>query len=151
MYKRVVREILRSTFAGLSRGRIAAVTDRLSPRAEHFFIGQHALSGMRRTPASIAQWYQRLLRLFPDICFVVHRIDVSGPPWRTLATIEWSETNTGTDGVRTENTGVNVVEIRWGKVRRVAIYTDTARLVQTLDRLAMAGNPEAHAPPIVDL
>jgi hypothetical protein len=65
--------------------------------------------------------------------------------------VEWSETNTGTDGVRTDNEGVNVVEIRWGKVRRVRIYTDTARLTSTLDRLAAAGNLEAKAAPIVDL
>lgn len=150
MYKRVVRAILSSTFAGLNQGRSTAVTSRLSPQAEHFFIGRHALCGTRRTPASISRWYQRLFQLFPDIRFTVHRIDVSGPPWRTLATIEWSETNTGTDGVRTENEGVNVVEIRWGKVRRISIYTDTDRLVQTLNRLALAGNPAAHAEPIVD-
>jgi ketosteroid isomerase-like protein len=150
MYHGVVRGILSAAFAGLSRGEIEAVTGRFSPDAEHFFIGTHALSGTRRTPGSIARWYQRLLRLFPDICFTVHRIEVSGPPWHTLATIEWSETNTGTDGVPTDNDGINVVEIRWGKVRRVAIYTDTARLTRALDRLAAAGNPDAHAPPIVD-
>jgi len=44
-----------------------------------------------------------------------------------------AETNTGTDGVRTDNDEVNSVEIRWGKVQRVAIYTDTARLTRTLD------------------
>ena len=94
--------------------------------------------------------YERLLRLFPDIEFQLHRIEVQGPPWRTLATVEWSETNTGTDGVRSRNSGMNVVDIRWGKVRRVSIYTDTAQLAETLDRLAMAGNSEAKAEPIVD-
>jgi len=151
MYRRVVQHILFATFAGLSRGQIEAVTDRLASDAEHFFIGHHALSGTRRTSTSIARWYQRLLHLFPDIHFQIHRIEVSGPPWRTLATIQWTETNTGTDGVRTENDGINVVEIRWGKVRRVAIYTDTMQLIRTLDRLAKAGNVEAHATPIIDL
>ena len=51
------------------------------------------------------------LRLFLDIQFELHRIQVQGSPWRTIATVEWSETNTGTDGVRTRNEGVNVVEI----------------------------------------
>lgn len=150
MYHRVVRGILSTAFAGLSRGEIEAVTGRFSADAEHSFIGSHALGGTRRTPASIERWYQRLLRLFPDIRFTIHRIVVSGPPWRTLASIEWSEHNTGTDGVPTDNDGVNVVEIRWGRVRRVAIYTDTARLTRALDRLAAAGNADAHAPPIVD-
>jgi ketosteroid isomerase-like protein len=150
MYKRVVRGILSSAFAGLSRGDIEAVTGRFLPEAEHSFIGEHALGGTRRTPRSIEQWYQRLLRLFPDIRFTLHRIEISGPPWRTLAAVEWSETNTGTDGVRADNEGVNVMDIRWGKVHRVAIYTDTERLTRVLDRLAAAGHPDAHAAPIVD-
>lgn len=150
MYTRIVRQILVSAFAGLSEGRITAITGKLAPDAEHYFIGEHALSGMRRRPESIRRWYERLLLVFPDIRFTVRRVEVSGPPWRTLATVEWQETNTGTDGVRTTNAGVNVVEIRWGKVRRVSIYTDTAMLTQTLDRLARSGNPHAHAAPIAD-
>jgi ketosteroid isomerase-like protein len=151
MYQQVVRCVLASAFAGLNKGEIEAVTDTFAVDAEHYFIGQHALSGTRRTTTSIYRWYERLLRLFPDIQFQLHRIQVYGPPWRTIATVEWSETNTGTDGVRTHNEGVNVVEIRWGKVRRVRIYTDTAQLTSTLDRLAAAGNLEAKAASIVDL
>jgi ketosteroid isomerase-like protein len=150
MYQYVVSRVLRSTFAGLNRGNIAAVTGKLSADAEHYFIGQHALSGTRRSRAAIQRWYERLLRLFPDIKFELHRIKVSGPPWRTIATVEWSETNTGTDGVPTANEGVNVIEIRWGKVRQVRIYTDTARLTSTLGRLAASGNPDADAAPILD-
>jgi ketosteroid isomerase-like protein len=150
MYKQVIRRVLVSAFAGLNKGQIDAVTDNFAADVEHYFIGQHTLSGTRRTSTSIYRWYERLLRLFPDIQFQLHRIQVNGPPWSTIATIEWSETNTGTDGVRTYNEGVHVVEIRWGKVRRLSIYTDTARLIRTLDRLAAAGNLEAKADPIVD-
>ena len=150
MYQQVVRRILTSAFAGLNKGEIEAVTGKLTADAEHYFIGHHTLSGTRRTSTSIYRWYARLLSLFPDIQFQLHRIQVQGPPWSTIATVEWSETNTGTDGVRTYNEGVNIVEIRWGKVRRVRIYTDTARLTGTLNRLAAAGNPEAKADPIVD-
>ncbi len=150
MYKQVVRGMLRSAFAALNKGDVRTVTGKFGADAEHYFIGQHALSGTRRTNESIRRWYNRLLRLFPDIEFQLHRIEVKGPPWRTLATIEWTETNTGTDGVRSRNEGVNVVDIRWGKVRRVRIYTDTAELTRTLDRLAKAGNSEAKAAPIAD-
>jgi ketosteroid isomerase-like protein len=151
MYQQVVRRVLASAFAGLNKGDIQAVTGKFAVEAEHYFIGQHALSGTRRTNTSIYRWYERLLRLFPDIQFQLHRIQVQGPPWRTIATVEWSETNTGTDGVRTHNEGVNVIELGWGKVRRVRIYTDTATLTNTLARLAAAGNREAAAPPIVDV
>lgn len=150
MYQKIVTNTLSSTFVGLSQGDISAVTRQLAPTCEHYLVGHHALSGTRHTSPSIQRWYQRLLEVFPDIRFTVDRIDVRGSPWRTLATVTWTETNTGTDGVRTENDGVNVIEIRWGKVHRVAIYTDTARLLRTLDRLAAAGNPSAHAAPIID-
>jgi len=148
MYRKIVRAKLAAAFAGLNEGRIAAITCELSPSAEHFFIGEHALSGTRRTPETIQRWYERLLRLLPDIHFDLHHIHVEGPPWRTLATVDWSESNSGTDGVRTTNEGTNVIRIRWGKVVSVRIYTDTAVLQQTLDRLAAKGSSEAHADPI---
>lgn len=150
IYDQIVRQTLTTAFDGLSHGNNHAVTDKFTPDVEHYFIGEHALSGKRKTYASAQRWYDRLYQLFPDIQFTIHKIDVQGPPWATLATVQWSETNTGTDGVRTHNEGVNVIEIRWGKVRRVHIYTDTARLTATLDRLAASGNTEAHAAPIID-
>ena len=150
IYDRIVRRSLTMAFEGLSRGRQEAVTDKFTSDIEHYFVGCHALSGKRKTYASALRWYERLHKIFPDIRFQVRRIDVQGPPWATLATVEWSETNTGTDGVPTSNEGVNIVEIRWGKVRRVHIYTDTERLTNTLKRLAASGNAEAAAEPIVD-
>jgi hypothetical protein len=52
--------------------------------------------------------------------------------------------------VRTANRGVHVMHVRWGRAARLAICPDTAGLKATLDRLAKAGNAEAHAAPIVD-
>jgi hypothetical protein len=75
---------------------------------------------------------------------------VEGPPWRTLVAIEWAESNTGTDGIRTTNKGTNVLRIKWGRVTSVRIYTDTAVLIRTLDRLALSGAIEAHAEPITN-
>lgn len=150
MYHRIVTNILLDAFAGLNRGDIHAVTKKFARDAEHFFVGQHALSGTRRTPQAIQAWYERLLRLLPDINFKIRRIQVQGPPWHTLATVEWRETNSGHDGIQTSAEGVNVIEIRWGKVKRIAIYTDTTALQSTLARNVAAGVLEAQAPPIVD-
>ncbi|MCB0080071.1 MAG: nuclear transport factor 2 family protein [Caldilineaceae bacterium] len=149
MYHYIVKRKLRKVFAGLNAGKIEAVTDELSDQAVHYFIGQHALSGTRRTPDSIRLWYQRLLRLLPDIHFDLENIHVQGFPWATLAAVPWTESNSGTDGVRTSNEGLNLVRIAWGRVVEVRIYTDTQVLVATLDRLAAANVTEAHAPPII--
>lgn len=148
MYHSIVKRKLCAAFSGLNAGRVEAITDELSDQAVHYFIGKHALSGVRRSPASIRSWYQRLLRLLPDIHFDLENIHVQGFPWSTLAAIQWRESNSGADGVRTSNEGLNFVRIVWGRVVEVRIYTDTQVLVATLDRLAAAGVVEAHAAPI---
>jgi ketosteroid isomerase-like protein len=149
MYHTIVKNKLTAAFDGLNAGNIQAVLKELSDKPEHFFIGEHALGGTRHTKASIEQWYQRLLQIFPDIHFTLNEIQVSGSPWNTVGLVYWTETNSGTDGVRTQNTGLNVIRIRWGKVVSIRIYTDTNILLKTLDRLARAGNQAAKAAPIV--
>lgn len=149
MYHTIVRRKIEAAFAGLSAGRIEAITDELAPSATHFFVGTHALSGTRRTPETIRAWYERLLRLLPDIAFTLHEVRVSGWPWRTQVAAIWSETNSGTDGVRTSADGLNLIEISWGRVTSVRIYPDTAALERTLQRLAAKGTAEALAAPIV--
>ena len=150
MYHFIVRHVIRGAFGGLSAGRAASVTRLFAADAEHCFIGGHALGGARSTPESIERWYARLLAVFPGIRFELGRILVSGWPWNTLVVAEWCESSPGIDGVPNENTGMNIIELRWGRVRQVSIYTDTAVLEHNLGRLARAGVTEAAAPPIVD-
>jgi hypothetical protein len=64
--------------------------------------------------------------------------------------VEWDETNSGTDGVRTANRGVHIMQLKWGRATRLVICPDTAGLKATLDRLVVAGNAEAQAEPITD-
>jgi ketosteroid isomerase-like protein len=148
MYHAIVRRKITRAFAGLSGGRIEAITDELSSGAVHYFVGTHALSGTRRTPDSIRAWYERLLRLLQGISFTLHEVRVSGWPWNTQVEAIWTETNLGTDGVKTSAEGVNLIEIRWGRVTSVRIYPDTAALERTLQRIAGKGTAEALAAPI---
>ena len=149
MYHAFVRKSVLRAFAGLSAGHINAILDELSPAVIHFFVGTHALSGTRRTPESIRAWYERLLRLLQNIKFTVHEVHVMGWPWLTQAQVFWTECNDGTDGVRTSAQGVNLIEIRWGRVHSVRIYPDTAALERTLQRIYAKGTDEAMAGPIV--
>lgn len=150
MYHALVRRKIVSLFDAINRGDPAPVVSSFADRADHVMIGDHALGGRRMSRGAIAAWYDRLFRLLPDIRFDLHRIDVSGPPWATLATVEWRESNSATDGVRTSATGVHLVHIRWGRMTRLVILTDTAKLKATLDRIAAKGTAEAAAAPIVD-
>ncbi len=148
MYHAIVRRKITNAFAGLSAGNIEAILDELSPRATHYFVGTHALSGTRRTPEAIRAWYERLLRLLNGISFTLHEVRVSGWPWHTQVEAIWTETNNGTDGVTTSAEGVNLIEVRWGRVTSVRIYPDTAMLERTLQRIAAKGTTEALAAPI---
>ena len=148
MYHAFVRYKITASLAGLSAGRIDAITGELSPKARHYFVGRHALSGTRRTPEAIRAWYERLLRLLQGIRFTVHEVRVSGGPWLTRATVIWTEDNRGTDGIVTFAEGTLLIELRWGRVTDVRIYTDTAVLERTLQRIASKGIGEALAAPI---
>ncbi len=148
MYHFFIRRKILAAFAGLNEGRIEAITDEMSSTAVHYFVGTHALSGTRRTPDSIRAWYERLLRLLNGITFTVHEVRVFGWPWKTHVEALWTERNAGTDGVWTTAEGVNLIEIRWGKVTSVRIYPDTASLERTLHRIAGSGTSEAMAEPI---
>lgn len=151
MYHAIVRARIRSLFDSVNKGDAGPVLAGFATRFEHRFLGEgHALSGVRTSLSRTKEWYERLYRLLPDLHFDLDRIDVSGPPWNTLAIVTWRETNSGTDGVRTHNRGIHAVHLAWGKMTSLQICPDTAGLVTTLDRLAAAGNKDARAAPITD-
>lgn len=150
MYHGIVRARVRALFEAVNRGEAEPVIAAFAPVFEHRFLGDdHALGGSRASLATVRDWYGRLYRLLPDIHFDLERIDVVGPPWNTVVVVDWRETNSGTDGVRTFNRGHHVLHLAWGRATRLLICPDTTLLVATLDRLFAAGNLEAHAPPIL--
>lgn len=145
MYHSIIRRRIEALFAAINAGNAEPVITGFSTEFEHIFIGDTALGGRRTSVARTREWYGRLYRLMPDIHFDLDRITISGTPWNTLATVEWHESNSGTDGVRTTATGIHAVRIAWGRMTRLLICPDTVRLRATLDRLASKGVAEAHA------
>ena len=149
MYHAIVRRRIRRLFDAVNRGDAEPVLQMFAGRFEHSFLGEHALGGSRRTLAATRQWYERLYRLLPDIHFDLRNITVSGGPWNTIVVVEWDETNSGTDNVRTYNRGIHVVHLRWGRATQLIICPDTIGLKAALDRLSASGNAEAAAGPII--
>lgn len=150
MYHAIVKRRIMSLFEAINRGDAAPVLAAFARQPDHVMIGHHALSGRRTSKPAITAWYERLFRLLPDVHFEVRRIDIAGPPWATLATVEWVERNSGTDGVVTTNAGIHVISLRWGRMTRLVIMTNTVALGATLHRIAAAGTAEALADPITD-
>jgi hypothetical protein len=141
---------VRRLFEAVNQGNAEPVLRLFAGLFEHVFLGDHALGGSRTSLPATRQWYARLYRLLPDIHFDIRHIWISGSPWNTIVVIEWSEANSGTDGVETSNCGIHAMELKWGRATRLIICPDTTGLIATLDRLSRAGNVEAHAAPILD-
>jgi hypothetical protein len=150
IYRAIVRRRIVALFDAINVGNPEPVLASFAAHHEHIFLGRHALGGRRTTLPATRRWYERLFRLLPDIHFDIDSIDVRGSPWNTLAIVQWQETNSGTDRVRTRNEGVHIVQLAWGRMTRLQILTDVAELERTLDRLASNGVAEASAPPILD-
>jgi ketosteroid isomerase-like protein len=150
MYHAYVRRRVQRLFDAINIGNAEPVLQLFAPQFEHAFLGSHALGGSRHSLSATKEWYARLYRLLPDIHFDVRRIWVSGVPWNTAVVIEWDESNSGTDGVRTTNRGIHALQLRWGRATKLIICPDTTALVATLVRLARSGNAEAAAAPITD-
>ncbi|MCF4166839.1 nuclear transport factor 2 family protein [Zavarzinia compransoris] len=151
MYHAIVRAKVRQLFGAVNRGDAGPVLNTFARRFEHRFLGETALGGTRSSLATTRLWYERLYRLLPDIHFDLGTITVAGAPWNTLVSVDWVESNSGTDGVRTTNRGIHVMHLRWGRAVCLTICPDTVGLAATLARLAAHGEAEATAPPITDL
>lgn len=149
VYHAIVRRRIEGLFHAINQGDAGPVLRQFAKRFEHSFLGDSALGGSRTSLRATRQWYERLYRLLPDVRFDLRTITVSGGPWSTVVVIEWDETNSGTDNVRTYNRGIHVVHLRWGRATKLIICPDTAGLKATLDRLNAAGNGEAMAAPII--
>ncbi|NJO79320.1 MAG: SnoaL-like domain-containing protein [Cyanobacteria bacterium RM1_2_2] len=150
LYAFVVRKNVERVFEALNRGDYEAVLKGISPTITHEFSGSHALGGTRHSIEAMRQWFQRLYRLVPEMHFTIETVAVSGFPWNMTIAVEWTETAIPTDGSRYYNSGVNLIQMRWGKVVRLHVYEDTQQVEAMFQRLAAQGVSEATALPIVD-
>lgn len=148
MYKTIVSGKVRKVFEELSKGNCELLLSGMASDAVHSLDGDHALSGTRSTPEDIRAWYTRLQLLFPDLSFTVHDVVVKGLPSKTTAVAVWEDSSSTSIGEPYKNSGVNVIELAWGKVQSVHIYTDSQYMSEYLQKLG-ANQPEALAKPIV--
>jgi hypothetical protein len=151
MYHAIVRRKLRHAFDAINAGHYEGIVAQFASRHRHVVFGHHALAGDRRCIESTARWYERLQRLLPGLAFDVHAIAVSGMPWRTVATVTWSDRFHLPDGTEGTNQGVHEFELRWGKVHALTVHCDTERLQNYCERIAACGVTEAQAAPITDI
>lgn len=139
---------VRATFRQLSAGDYETSVGQLPPALVHTFPGDHALGGVRRTPAALRRWFARLYAIFPDLRFEVHRVVVRGGPWDTTVAVEWTDRATPPDGLPYSNESMHVLRLRRGTITELHADCDTQRVAAVCDRLAARGLAEAATPPI---
>lgn len=150
VYHAIVRAIVLRIFRELNKGNYEPVLSGFAPSFEHWFVGESALSGRRTRLETTRAWYERLYRIFPNIRFHIRDIAISGWPWNTTAVVEWTDSYILLNGAESDNCGVHVIKLRWGKGVSVRIYCDTSRLHENLAVQLAGGAQDAGAPPLVD-
>jgi ketosteroid isomerase-like protein len=148
MYHAIVERNVRAGFREMSKGNYQAVTTLFAPDVRFAFSGDHAIGGECHTQAQVTQWFERLYRIFPDIQFEVRSVAVSGWPWDTTATTQFTVRATLRDGQRYENQAIQFLRLRWGRIVEDLLFEDTHKLVLALNRMAAQGVSEAVAAPI---
>jgi ketosteroid isomerase-like protein len=139
---------VRQVFAQLGAGDYESSLAQFPPTLHHFFPGDHALGGTRRTPDGMRRWFERLYAIFPGLHFEIRGVLVRGWPWRTTIAIEWIDRATLPDGSHYENEGVHIMQMRWGRVVAFRPYLDTQLVAAACDHAARAGVSAATASPI---
>jgi len=149
MFKTIVKRRVRARFVGpLSEGDADAMVKQTVPEVVHFFPGRGALSGTRHSREELRTWFGRLFHLIPRLQFAVDDIAVAGGLRHAHVVVRWHNWGEAADGGPYENTGCEVIEMRWGRVTWLGAYLDTELVSETLERMAAAGIEEAAAPPI---
>jgi ketosteroid isomerase-like protein len=148
MYKAIARRKARATFEALSRGDWEAAIEDVAPDVHHVFPGDNAMGGERHSREAIAQWFERVYRLIPELHFEVTEIAVKGWPWDMMVAVEWTDHGKAADGVPYENEGAHWIRLRMGKATYIHAYLDTEKVTAICRRLAEDGIEEAAAPPI---
>jgi hypothetical protein len=155
MYKLIVRAKLRHLYAGVGLGKWQPIVDNLAETFVYRFIGDTPLGGTRRSKASMAAWWTRILTLCPGAQLVPQRIVVEGWPWNTtvMTYVHFNATIPGPGGVGFvpyQNEVMQLMQLRWGRITSILTIEDTQRFARILPDLAAAGIAEATAAPIED-
>jgi ketosteroid isomerase-like protein len=150
MYHVIVKNILIQGFRDLSNGNYEAVLKRFSPDVHFLFEGDHALGSELNSLDPVRLWFQRVFRIFPGLQFKVKQIIVSDWPWDTTAVTRLQVETTLKNGQLYQNSVIQVVRLRWGRVVDDYLLENTQKLVTTLKTMAQQGMDEAAAQPIKD-
>lgn len=150
MYHFIVKKIVEQGFRALSAGDYETLLKQFHPQVHFHFEGQHALGCELHGIENVRLWFQRVLRIFPGLQFTLQQIIVSGWPWDTSVVNRIRVNATLNNGRPYENSLVQILRLRWGRVVDDYVLENTQLLVAALAEQAQAGLDEANAAPLRD-
>jgi ketosteroid isomerase-like protein len=148
-WRAIVRAKVIEGFARLSVGDPSYVLGLMADEVEYTFEGRHALGGTRVSKRGVERWFTRLLRLLPGT-FTLRSVELRGGPAACTVYTVFEDQVTPLVGTPYRNHGVQIAELRWGKVVRVHTYVDTGLVEAALRAMREAGIEEAGAAPITE-
>ena len=119
MYSRLIGRLIRRTYREATAGNPRLVRLLSADDVEFVFPGHNSFAGSYRGKAAVLDWLERFASLQPR--FTVHDVVASGPIWNLRVAMRFSDAI----GEDYRNRGMEFVNIRWGKVRRIEVFLDT--------------------------
>jgi ketosteroid isomerase-like protein len=112
-------KVLRVAYRQVCAGRPRLIGLLAAADVEFSFPGDNSFAGTYRGKPELMAWLRRFGALQPDL--TIHEVMASGPPWRIRVGFRF------TDAIGNDyrNEGMELVHIRWGKVRRAQVFLNT--------------------------
>lgn len=139
MYHAFVRRQIRRAYELINAGQFSDLVAQFAQDALFSFPGDHVLGGEFRGPEAVRAWFEEVRRLLPDFRLEPRRIVVEGGPLHTRAATWFTASGTFPDGMPYRNEGVQLLELRRGRVQEDRLFEDTKVVIDAIDRLRALG------------
>jgi ketosteroid isomerase-like protein len=122
MYSLAIGALMRRVYRDITAGELRLVGALAADDVTFVFPGDSSFGGTYRGKAELLGWLRRFASLHPRIEVV--DVVASGPPWNTRVAVRFDDTI----GDDYRNQVMELLWIRWGKLRRLEAFLDTARI-----------------------
>ncbi len=135
MYHAIVRFLVRRTWRRTGSGDYDAAVSMAAPDLRFRFLGDTALGADLHGPEAFRDWFTRFGRLLPGVHLELVDVVANGWPWNTKVATQLRVTGTLSDGTAYDNTAMQWLTLRWGRLVDDLVLEDTLTLQRALNKL----------------
>jgi ketosteroid isomerase-like protein len=122
MYSFLAGKVMRRVYGDITRGKFGLVAALAAEDMTFLFPGDTSFGGTFHGKAELLAWLHRFASLHPQID--VLDVAASGPPWNMRVVVRFDDAI----GDDYRNNVIEMLWIRWGKLRRLEVFLDTERI-----------------------